>query len=54
MHDAGGVVGERYSVKRMPYVVLIDQDGVVRAKFEGFHRGDEELYLEQVRALLPE
>lgn len=54
LHDAGGAVGEQYDVSRMPYVVLIDQDGVVRAEFEGFHRGDETIYLEQVRALLPE
>jgi peroxiredoxin len=54
LHDSGGEIGEQYDVSRMPYVVLIDQDGFVRAEFEGFHRGDEEVYLEQVRALLPE
>ena len=54
LHDAGGVVGEQYAVDRMPLVVLIDQDGVVREEFSGFHKGEEDHYLEQARALLAE
>ena len=52
LHDAGGAVGELYDVARMPYVVVIDQYGVVRGEFTGFDRGDEDDYLEHVRSLL--
>lgn len=52
LHDAGGEVGRLYDVSRMPVVVLIDRDGVVREVFEGFRRGDAERYLERVQALL--
>jgi peroxiredoxin len=54
LHDAGGAVGEQYDVGNVPYVVLIDRDGVVRAEFEGYRRGEEQQYLEGVRALLNE
>lgn len=54
LHDAGGAVGEEYDVSSIPYVVLIDRDGVVRESFEGYRRGEEEGYLERVRALLNE
>lgn len=52
LHDAGGAVGERYAVDRMPYVVLIDQNGVVREAFTGYRKGEEAEYLERARALL--
>lgn len=54
LHDAGGEVGEQYDVSSVPYVVLIDRDGVVREEFEGYRRGEEQEYLERVRALLNE
>ncbi|MDX1563119.1 MAG: TlpA family protein disulfide reductase, partial [Gammaproteobacteria bacterium] len=54
LHDAGGVVGEQYDVDKMPYVLLIDRDGVVRDEFVGYRKGQEDLYLERVRALLEE
>jgi peroxiredoxin len=54
LHDAGGQVGRLYDVTRMPVLVLIDRGGVVREVFEGFRRGNEEQYLEQVQALLRE
>jgi peroxiredoxin len=54
LHDAGGEVGKLYSVEKTPVAVLIDRDGIVREVFEGYRRGDEEKYLERVRALLRE
>ena len=54
LHDAGGEVGRLYDVTKMPVLVLIDRSGVVREVFEGFRRGNEEQYLEQVQALLRE
>ncbi len=54
LHDAGGEVGRLYDVSKMPVMVLIDRGGVVREVFEGFRRGNEDQYLEQVQALLRE
>jgi peroxiredoxin len=54
LHDAGGRVGELYSVDSVPLVVIVDRDGNVRERFEGYRRGHEERYLDRVRALLDE
>jgi peroxiredoxin len=54
LHDPAGEVGRLYDVTKMPVMVLIDRGGVVREVFEGFRRGNEEQYLEQVQALLRE
>lgn len=52
--DPDGAVGERWEVDSVPYVAVIDRDGIVRAEFEGYRRGEEDLYIEQVRNLLSE
>jgi peroxiredoxin len=54
LHDAGGEVGRLYDVSRMPLMVLVDRSGVVREVFEGYRRGNEQQYLENVQALLRE
>ena len=54
LHDLGGVVGQQYAVESMPLIMLIDRDGIVRDVFQGYRRGNEEQYLERVRALLRE
>ncbi|HUF72039.1 MAG TPA: TlpA disulfide reductase family protein [Gammaproteobacteria bacterium] len=54
LHDAGGEVGEQYDVDNLPYVVLVDRDGLVRFEFTGYRRGEEDAYLERVRELLSE
>ena len=54
LHDVGGEVGQLYEVSSMPLVVLIDREGVVREVYEGYKRGNEEEYLERVRALMNE
>jgi peroxiredoxin len=54
LHDAGGATAELYQINRMPYVVLIDRDGVVRDEFTGFSKGEGSRYLDEARALLAE
>jgi peroxiredoxin len=54
LHDAGGEIGRLYEVNRMPYLVLIDQDGIVRDEFTGFSKGEGSHYLDEARALLAE
>ena len=54
LHDAGGAIGELYQVNRMPYVVIIDQDGIVRDEFTGFSKGEGSRYLDEARTLLAE
>lgn len=54
LHDAGGEVGRLYAVDSMPFVVLIDRDGVVRDVIEGYRRGAEGRYVERIRELLSE
>jgi peroxiredoxin len=54
LHDVGGEVGRLYAVGKVPVVVLIDREGVVRKVFEGYRRGNESQYLESVQALLRE
>ena len=54
LHDAGGEVGRLYAVERMPMMVLIDREGIVRDVFEGYRRGNETQILERVQALLRE
>jgi len=54
LHDEGGEVGRLYDVSRMPVMVLIDRNGIIREVFEGFRRGNEQQYLERVQALLRE
>ena len=54
LHDVGGEVGRLYAVGKVPVVVLIDREGVVRKVFEGYRRGSESQYLESVQALLRE
>jgi hypothetical protein len=38
----------------MPVTFLIDRSGVVRFAHIGFQRGDDRMYLEQIRELLRE
>jgi peroxiredoxin len=54
LHDEGGNVGEQYDVDNLPYVLLIDQEGVVRQEFTGYRRGQETEYLDHIRSLLAE
>jgi peroxiredoxin len=54
LHDAGGVVGERYDIDDLPHLLLIDQEGIVREEFAGYRKGAERTYFEQAEILLAE
>ena len=54
LHDAGGAIGALYQIERMPYLLVIDQEGIVRNEFTGFSKGEGSRYLDEARALLAE
>jgi peroxiredoxin len=54
LFDTGATIGKDYLLQKMPVTLLIDRSGVVRYSFVGYKRGDEQAYLEQIRALLRE
>jgi peroxiredoxin len=47
-------VSKLYKVEAMPLTILIDREGVVRYSHNGYQLGDEQQFLEQLRALLKE
>ncbi len=54
LFDTGSSIGQDYLLQKMPVTMLIDRAGVVRYSSVGFKRGDERLYLDQIRELLRE
>lgn len=52
LFDRGLKVSRLYDVNSLPVLVFIDRDGVVRHVAEGYRRGREAIYLEQLRVLL--
>jgi peroxiredoxin len=54
MFDTGSEIGRDYQLAKMPMTVLVDRSGVVRYVHIGFKRGDDRMYLEQIRELLRE
>ena len=40
--------------EKMPMTILVDRSGVVRYSHVGFKRGDDRIYLDQIRDLLRE
>ena len=54
MFDTGSDIGRDYQLAKMPVTILIDRSGVVRFSHIGFQRGDDRMYLEQIRELLRE
>jgi peroxiredoxin len=54
MFDPGSQLGQDYLLQKMPMTILVDRSGVVRYSHVGFKRGDDRIYLEQIRALLRE
>jgi peroxiredoxin len=54
MFDTGSDVGRDYQLGKMPMTILVDRSGVVRYSHVGFKRGDDRLYLDQIRELLRE
>ena len=54
MFDTGSEIGRDYLLQKMPMTILVDRSGVVRYSHVGFKRGDERIYLDQIRELLRE
>ncbi len=54
MFDTGSDIGREYQLAKMPVTILVDRSGVVRFAHIGFQRGDDRMYLEQIRELLRE
>lgn len=54
LFDTSDATGTHYAIEKLPVTFLIDRGGVVRFFNVGFKRGDEKLYLEQIRELLRE
>ncbi len=52
--DTTPEVGRAYLLENLPLTVLVDRSGVVRYWNVGFKRGDERIYVEQIRELLRE
>jgi peroxiredoxin len=54
LFDTGSQIGKDYFLQKMPMTILVDRAGVVRYAAVGFRRGDERVYLDQIRELLRE
>ena len=54
LFDTGSEIGKDYLLQKMPVTILVDRVGVVRYCAVGFRRGDERVYLDQIRELLRE
>ena len=54
LFDAGSTIGRDYQLQKMPMTILVDRNGVIRYSSVGFKRGDERIYLDQIRELLRE
>ncbi|MBV1878699.1 MAG: TlpA family protein disulfide reductase [Pseudomonadales bacterium] len=52
LFDEAQVVSETYDLKSMPFTVLVDRDGLVTFIHKGFKPGDENEYVDQIKALL--
>jgi peroxiredoxin len=54
LFETGTQIGKDYLLQKMPMTILVDRAGVVRYSAVGFKRGDERVYLDQIRGLLRE
>jgi peroxiredoxin len=54
LFDTGTQLGKDYFLQKMPMTILVDRSGVVRYSAVGFKRGDERVYVDQIRGLLRE
>ncbi|MFT4631458.1 MAG: peroxiredoxin [Candidatus Pseudothioglobus sp.] len=54
LFDPKGDVSERYKVEAMPSTLLIDRDGQIRYRHEGYKPGYEELYRAEISELISE
>ncbi len=54
LFDTGNTTGRDYAIQRIPLTILIDRSGVVRFARTGFKKGDERVFVDQIRELLRE
>jgi len=54
LFDEGRKVSKQYEIDSLPVMLLVDREGIVRHVNEGYRRGHEAIYLQQLRALLRE
>jgi len=54
LFDASKSVSRQYEVSTMPMTLLIGRDGTVRYVHQGYERGYEERYMNEIRQLLKE
>ena len=54
LFDTADLTGTKYAIEKLPTTYVIDRGGVIRFFNVGFKRGDEKIYLEQIRELLRE
>ncbi len=54
LFDASKTVSRLYDVNTMPMTVLVGRDGTVRYVDQGYERGKEQIYIDQIRQLLKE
>jgi peroxiredoxin len=54
LFDTGSDIGKDYMLEKMPMTILLDRSGVVRYSSVGFKKGDEHIFLDQIRELLRE
>jgi peroxiredoxin len=54
LFETGTQIGKDYLLQKMPMTILMDRSGVVRYSAVGFKRGDERVYVDQIRGLLRE
>jgi peroxiredoxin len=54
LFDTGSDIGKNYFLQKMPMTILVDRSGLVRYAAVGYKRGDENVYLDQIRELLRE
>ncbi len=50
--DQSQTVSKAFDVQAMPYTVLLDRDGMVRYIHAGYKPGDENIYIDRLKALL--
>jgi cytochrome c biogenesis protein CcmG, thiol:disulfide interchange protein DsbE len=50
--DPDGLAPQKYGVRRMPTSLLVDRNGEVRLRHEGFRLADREPLEQQIRALI--
>jgi peroxiredoxin len=54
LFDSSKAVSQQYGVNTMPMTVLVGRDGTVRYLHQGYQRGYEQTYLDEIRGLLKE